>query len=412
MKNIFLLDGLAGVGKSDFLEYIKHNYDQIYSATILTKYTTKPKAEASEDLQPISQEEFTQKIKESSPLNPFFHYEYGFPIDYTKTTTDKNDKQSNFYGFFKSDLDNLLETHENIFVIVRSIRCIKHIQSIYENHRVAIIPTFIYSDEAKTRKRLQDEQSTTDDKIEERILRNESAFRELMIQTSLPYREVIINNAEKINFIRSIHQLLDKYNQPESLNSLFIDSSLQLTPPKALVGYKSEMQHFLNKYPYRQNIFLMIRYRSTNKMLRHYIKKVISDNNFHCVLADELNITHNVYNPMVASLLCKYGIAIFEPPEPSHSFSPNVAYELGLMQILDKTCLVSKHKSLKSISFFDILKDENGQWYQSDVDLLQQIDDHLTVLKNNEFQTFTPTPSPTAIKNLSDTIDPNPNTVP
>jgi hypothetical protein len=53
---------------------------------------------------------------------------------------------------------------------------------------------------------------------------------------------------------------------------------------------------------------------------------------------------------------CKYGIALFDRAEPRQAFSPNVAYELGMLHQQNKNCLVLKHSSLPPMPF-DVIKD-------------------------------------------------------
>lgn len=44
MKNLFIIDGLAGTGKSDFLEYIKEAYSgKNFYVNCLPKYSTREK---------------------------------------------------------------------------------------------------------------------------------------------------------------------------------------------------------------------------------------------------------------------------------------------------------------------------------------------------------------------------------
>ena len=40
MKNLFLLDGVAGTGKSDCIKYIRDGYNGRFKAGVLQKYTT------------------------------------------------------------------------------------------------------------------------------------------------------------------------------------------------------------------------------------------------------------------------------------------------------------------------------------------------------------------------------------
>jgi hypothetical protein len=53
---------------------------------------------------------------------------------------------------------------------------------------------------------------------------------------------------------------------------------------------------------------------------------------------------------------CKFGIALFDEAEAQQAFSPNVAYELGMMHYQGKECLILRHSSLPGMPF-DLIKD-------------------------------------------------------
>lgn len=63
LKKLFLIDGAAGTGKTDFIQYVKEKY---HNANILSKYTTRPLREDDNrenlDLISLSEEEFKKKI--------------------------------------------------------------------------------------------------------------------------------------------------------------------------------------------------------------------------------------------------------------------------------------------------------------------------------------------------------------
>jgi hypothetical protein len=127
---------------------------------------------------------------------------------------------------------------------------------------------------------------------------------------------------------------------------------------KALVGFKADLEHRLRRFPYEKNVFLMLKYRPANRPLSDFMEEVLSQHGFRGVRADhpDWNITGNVYNPLAALYCCKYGIALFDEPEMSQSYSANVAYELGIMHYQEKRCLILRHSSLPSLPF-DLIKD-------------------------------------------------------
>jgi hypothetical protein len=84
------------------------------------------------------------------------------------------------------------------------------------------------------------------------------------------------------------------------------------------------------------------------------------------------NITGNVYNPIAVLYCCKYGIALFDEPEEGQAYSPNVAYELGIMHNQNKKCLILRHKSLPRVPF-DLIKDLYVE-YDRDLQLREVIE--------------------------------------
>ncbi len=127
---------------------------------------------------------------------------------------------------------------------------------------------------------------------------------------------------------------------------------------KPLVGFKKDIERQLSKYDYSRNVFLMMKFRDSNKDLSDYIIENLENNGLKGIRADQnaWNITHNVYNPIAVLYCCKYGIALFDEAEDHQAYSPNVAYELGIMHLQHKNCLILKHNSLPAIPF-DLIKD-------------------------------------------------------
>jgi len=119
--------------------------------------------------------------------------------------------------------------------------------------------------------------------------------------------------------------------------------------PNPLLGWKSKIEAFVNIYPFDKSVFLMIRYRERNKGLLKEIKSVLSDFGMNGILASEHNLTDDLYNPIACLLSCSKGIAIFDEAEDREEFNPNVAYELGMLHLLGRSCLILKHQSLKTL---------------------------------------------------------------
>ena len=127
---------------------------------------------------------------------------------------------------------------------------------------------------------------------------------------------------------------------------------------KPLVGFRAEILARLARHPYERNVFLMLKFRPGNADLSDFILETLARHGFHGVRADqpEWNLTNNVYNPVAVLYCCKYGIALFDEAEPGQTYSANVAYELGMMHLQRKTCLILKHASLPQLPF-DLIKD-------------------------------------------------------
>ncbi|MBI5888303.1 MAG: hypothetical protein HZB82_06285 [Deltaproteobacteria bacterium] len=119
--------------------------------------------------------------------------------------------------------------------------------------------------------------------------------------------------------------------------------------PNPLLGWKSNIATFLNQYPFDKSVFIMIRYRDRNKCLIKTIKSVLLENGLNGILASEHNLTDDLYNPIACLLSCSKGIAIFDEAEADQEFNPNVAYELGMLHLLCRGCLLLKHRSLTTL---------------------------------------------------------------
>lgn len=127
---------------------------------------------------------------------------------------------------------------------------------------------------------------------------------------------------------------------------------------KHLVGFKKDIKKQIERFPYSKNVFLMMKFRNSNQALSDFIIETLSHYGLRGVRADqeEWNLTKDIYNPIAVLYCCKYGIALFDEAEENQAFSPNVAYELGMMHSQNKHCLILRHNTLP-IMPFDLLKD-------------------------------------------------------
>jgi hypothetical protein len=134
-------------------------------------------------------------------------------------------------------------------------------------------------------------------------------------------------------------------------NTILLPSKDQITLPKRLVGYKTELEQFLKNHPYDRNVFLMMPFRDATTKLRTSIRSTCAKYKLHLLIADETHIVENDLNSNVLSCLLgsKYGIAVFSRPESQQTVNPNVSYELGMMHRDDKVCLILKDRRLRSL---------------------------------------------------------------
>ncbi len=94
----------------------------------------------------------------------------------------------------------------------------------------------------------------------------------------------------------------------------------------------------------------MIRYRGNKQVIaaiKHAVAGVtVEGRPFFPVLASEHKLTDDLYNPIACLLCCSLGIAVFSREKPTEKHNPNVAYELGMMHLLNRRCLILKHQTL------------------------------------------------------------------
>ena len=370
MKKLFLLDGVAGTGKSDLLEYVRKTRHNI---NVINKYTTRNPRDnfdsEKSDLIFISDNEFNENNQRYS----FLTYKYG-------------DKQ---YGFWEEELYASVSKHENTFLIIRNNGLIKEIKSKYET-KVIVVSVFIYSDRGLVEDRLKKD-GYDDESIIFRIDRSKDIWNDY-IEFDDFSDIVILNNSDINQFHQKINQLIKHYENYEKDDYLYINpiKSYQIIDP--LVKYKDKIKKMLDGFPFEKNIFLMIKFRPENYALRRYIEDELEKNGYNCIIADDpkWNITHNVFNPIAVLYCCKYGIALFDKPEvvkeekdvKDHKvyYNPNVAYELGIMHNQLKKCLILIHSTIESIPF-DILK-ELRKTYTEDEEINKHFSDWLESIKN------------------------------
>ena len=298
-KNLFLIDGAAGTGKSDLLEFIDEHLVG-HNSDILKKFTTRKLREREKrkerhlDLDFIGEDEFNA-FKKKAPI--FYNYRYPH-------------KEGECYGFFKSALELKLQETDNVFIIIRSAKVIKQI--VEDFHDINVVPIFVYTIENLIEERLEND-GYSKDEIIFRLSRSKEAMNDLYAYPAL-YKVHIINNSNKDSYKYQLTQKLDEYIKP-------LDSVLQISAkehfhlPKPLKNYKDRMVSQLKDSRYQKNVFIMMSFDKKHDETYNLIKLVVESAGFNCVRADKggwSGLTQeSVYNPYAALYCCKYGIALF-----------------------------------------------------------------------------------------------------
>ncbi|MGC1615863.1 MAG: hypothetical protein WA736_14350 [Candidatus Acidiferrum sp.] len=117
--------------------------------------------------------------------------------------------------------------------------------------------------------------------------------------------------------------------------------------PNALQGWIPQIREFLRRNNFDRNVFIMISYKDSLSPLIGKISRKLIELKLNPILARDHPITDDLYNPIACLLCCNYGIAVFDRPEVQQVHNPNVVYELGMIQLLKRPCVILKHNKLK-----------------------------------------------------------------
>lgn len=126
--------------------------------------------------------------------------------------------------------------------------------------------------------------------------------------------------------------------------------------PNPIIGWRSNIEAFLNEHPFDKSVFVMIRYRRRTQRIIAAIKDALRKKGFFAVVASDHAITDDLYNPVACLLCCSRGIAVFDTAERREKFNPNVAYELGMLHLLGRPCLILKHDQLDTLQTDILMK--------------------------------------------------------
>ncbi len=119
--------------------------------------------------------------------------------------------------------------------------------------------------------------------------------------------------------------------------------------PYAIQGWSEQIKKFLRKNPFGTNVFIMVSYRRHLDPLIKDVKKKLTKLHLKPVLAKDHSLTNDLYNPVACLLCCSYGVAIFDRAEAAQMHNPNVVYELGMMQLLKRPCVILKNANLRKM---------------------------------------------------------------
>ncbi len=162
MPTLFLVDGAAGSGKTDFIQHFCDEASQ--RDTYIKKYTTKPR-----DFDGIERPDLEYCTKDVYDAHQrgrkdYDYFEYNYP----------ENEASCRYMVLKKDIDSKLYEYNNVYLIVRNAETIRTIKEVYASYlNIKVVSIFIYSDSVRLRERVTAqcrERNITDiSRIEENI---------------------------------------------------------------------------------------------------------------------------------------------------------------------------------------------------------------------------------------------------
>lgn len=200
MKNLFLIDGASGTGKSDLISYIS-NYKK--TASYVKKYSTREEREYEKK---IKEKLDLIHIKEAKFNNMLFEYSYTY--------------FGNNYGFTKQQIDEAFAKNDNVFIIVRDVDTIHQLKHDYDH--LNVVSVFVYTDKDLIVERLKEDNHTAEE-IDFRISRLEMAYDSYLNNSDL-YDEVLINSGSKVDYQRIINKMYEKYQKRQNIeqNLIFV----------------------------------------------------------------------------------------------------------------------------------------------------------------------------------------------
>jgi len=291
MKNLFILDGASGTGKTDLLRWVTENKED--SVTV-KKYTTRLKRDyeirenVTLDLEFISENDFVEKN-----------------LDYTYVYNNSK------YGVSKTDIDENLQKYENVFLIIRDENVIERLIRHYSF--INVVPIYIYTDLDKLKTRLK-KQHADKDEIKKRMERNNRAFGDYLRRPYL-YKEILLNNSSIEDYRRLVEAIMAKYKNSPIVDDKLIFVLMSFNPQNpSLTDYYQAMQRAVNNL----------------------------DMGFKCINLDDINGSVKITDTAKQNIRnCR--LAIVDLTENK----PNVFYELGFVHGMKKECIITASKETK-----------------------------------------------------------------
>lgn len=345
MKTLFLVDGAAGTGKSDLLHYLAQKKKP--TATFVAKYTTRAKRQEETQRRTAldlrfpadSLSDFMKRTEDPT----FYWYSYG-----------ARGAGEELYGFYRSDILKTFTEHEVVLVIVRDFETIERLRR--DLPQIRCVSVFVYTDRDLVIKRLRRD-GYDEEAIKFRLSRQPVAWSDYL-KYSDRYDEKLINTSERKDFEVLIEALIRRW-VTRAPGQLAVSGRDSFSLPPALIGFQGQIERRLRDYCYERNVFLMMKFRGDrNRRVYEFIQQTLAVHGLNCVRSDEpyWDITRNTYNPIAVLYCCRFGIALFDVPEERNEYSPNVAYELGMMHEQKKECLILRSSRLAEVPF-DLVKD-------------------------------------------------------
>ncbi len=206
MKNLFLIDGASGTGKTDLINYLS-DYNSLVS--FVSKYTTRDYRE----YEKVNDEKL-DLINLSSKAFEYKKFEYQYTYGGFK------------YGFSKEQIFEKFKKSDDVFVIVRNINLIKRLKNDFGF--LNVISIFIYTDRDQIIKRLKKDNHKPEE-IRFRIERLEIAYNSYLKNPTF-YDEVIINSGSKLHYQKIIDDIFNKYKSITQIDPNFIFVLMSFNP--------------------------------------------------------------------------------------------------------------------------------------------------------------------------------------